>query len=252
MAKIAFTVLITALIVGGGVYFLQKQSRNVVAEKPVQADEGSKLVQANATTTEETRELIPHGYVIADKLFFSPTLGLSFTGQLKTLEFKNDEFRAQDWPGVIKVFQKNSGQDVISAIQEVVKKGGGNVDECDFTVNEQGNGNAYVMVTPKIAYEPSSAELLTFRKKTNPEIKTVSNYNKFCENNIECQWDKQSLVQAHNQKVCSSYAVSNSYHDGSYFQFSTEASGSDNFVYVHSEVGGGDASWIGHIDVFPK
>lgn len=244
--KIILTVFFTSIITVGVFYVWQNQTLNNSLDS---AANQSQFQSLQSDMDKEIREILPRGYVIADQLFFSPALGLSFTGQLKTLEFKDDQFRAQDWPGVIQVFQKKSGQDIIDAIKEIVKNEGQNPDDCNFDITAQNNGNATVAVKAQEAYEPTEAELFDLRKKQMPELKTLDDYRKYCAQSPECGWDKDSLIQAFNEKYCSAYAVSTGYHDGSYFQFATEGNGSDTFVYVHDEVNGGDRSWIGHLDL---
>jgi hypothetical protein len=244
--KIILTVFFTFIISLGVFYVWQNQALN---SSLLSAGNQSEATSLQPNMTNEIREILPRGYVIADQLFFSPALGLSFTGQLKTLEFKDNKFRAQDWPGVIQVFQKKSGQDIIDAIKEIVKKEGKNPDDCSFDIVTQNNENAIVEVKAQKAYEPTEAELFALRKKQMPELKTLSDYRKYCGQSPECGWNKASLIQDFNQKSCSAYAVSTRYHDGSYFQFSTEGNGSDTFLYVHDEVGGGDRSWIEHVDL---
>lgn len=246
-SKTILAIIITALVAGGGVYFWQNQNKLLV--------NNSLGIVKNSGQSEPTKiggeikEIIPHGYVIADQLFFSPSLGLSFTGQLKMLKFENNKFRVQDWPGVIQVFQKKSGQDIIGAIKEIVKNEGKNPDDCSFDITEQNNGNAIVAIKAQKVYEPTESELFALRKKEMPELITLNDYRKYCGQSPECSWYKDSLIQSYNQKYCSAYAVSTGYHDGSYFQFATEANGSDTFLYVHNEVNGGDRSWIGHVNL---
>jgi len=245
--KIILAIVIAALITGTAVYFWQNRNKPQGNIAPTIVTNSGQSDQTNFGG--DIREILPHGYVIADQLFFSPALGLSMTGQLKTLKFENNQFHAQDWPGVIQVFQKRSGQNVVDAIKEIVKNKGKNPDDCSFDITEQNNGNATVTVKAQKAYEPTEAELFALRKKQTPEIKTLNDYHKYCGQSPECNWDRDVLIQAFNQNYCSEYAVSTSYHDGSYFQFATEANGSDTLLYVHNEVNGGDRSWIGHVDL---
>ncbi|MDO8571530.1 MAG: hypothetical protein Q7R79_02535 [bacterium] len=244
VTTILVTALVSILVTSLGLSFAFTLVRDKNA--PVESSKG-----VEAPTPSLVREIINVGYVIGDRLFFSPALGLMFSGQLKNLTFINNEFRATDWPGVIEVFSKKSDQNVIDAIKEVVKNEQKNPDDCEFEMNES-DGVAAVSVKPKASAVPTENELFSRIKKDHPEIQTLKVYRAFCETTPECELVQDSLAQVRNEKYCSRYAVSNAYHDRSNFLFSTRDAGSDTFVYAHSEVGGGDMSWFDYVHLLPK
>jgi|GEM_PF-7046364 len=231
-------------------YFWQDYDKVLVPEvpsvEPTSVESIDTINTDSQSNLSDIRELIPRGYIIDNRVFFYPTLGLLFTGDLKTLEFEGSSFNEPDWSGVIQVFQKSNTQSLLEAVEEAVSNEGVDVNNCDFKT-DWSDGNGFVKVSPKTIYEPTEEELFALRRISHPELETLDDYREYCIQNLECTWDKEDLVQANNQKVCSKYVVSNGYHDESFFQYSIEGLGSDTFVYVHYEIGGGDRSWIGQI-----
>jgi len=245
LLTIIVTALITAVVSGGGVYFWQNQEQTSV-NTPVSTTESQDQTIVKESNISGVREIFPNGYVINDQLFFSPTLGLAFTGVLKTLKFENNLFTTTDLPGFIQVFQNKDKEAILETIKEVVKNEGKNPDDCRFFTKEI-SGKAEVHVVPKETYEPSEAELFALRQKTNPELKTLDDYRKFCNESPECLWDKDSLLEANTVKYCSKYAVFTTNDDDASFQYATEGAGSETFVFIDFNQSGGERSWIGHL-----
>lgn len=187
----------------------------------------------------EVKELTPHGYVIRNEFFYSPVLGLSFSGHLDGLVFKDAQFTSPSWDGSIKVFARNGGQATIDAIKGLVKNEGKNPENCSFDTTEDA-GEISLTVRPTSVYKPTDEELFSAYRKDHPEIKTVSDYRAYCKSadaGPTCSTLALALVDAYNENVCSSYAAPEDYHRDGHFQFPLSDSANSTYIYVQNGSG---------------
>jgi hypothetical protein len=202
------------------------------------------------TKNSNSREIAPGVVVTNNTSLQAPALGISITGQLSSVHFKNNEFRTTDFPGVIKVLKKQDNRDFLATIKEMVATEEKKPEDCLFEVNTPAASNDQtVTIRAKTDYEPTEQELFEYEKSQFSELTSIQDYREFCERSGPwCSQTRDGLVQSHHQNLCSSYAISLSYKDANYFQFDP-AAGNEHFVYVHYETGGGDRPFIERVEL---
>lgn len=208
------------------------------------------LVVNRPIKSSDSREIAPGVFVTKNASLQAPALGISITGQLRSVHFDNNEFRTTDFPGVIKVLKKQDNKDFLATIKQMVATEGKNPNDCLFEVYTPAASNDQAMtIRAKTDYEPTEQELFEYEQSQFSELTSIQDYREFCERSGPwCSQTRDGLVQSYHQSLCSSYAISLSYKDANYFQFDP-ASGNDHFVYVHYETGGGDRSFIETVEL---
>ncbi|MBN2086770.1 hypothetical protein JW758_00310 [Candidatus Peregrinibacteria bacterium] len=244
--KIIIIIVITALISGGSVYLWQNQKESQNTNSNFISDEIANQTNKEGEKNSEVRELYPGGYIINNRLFYSPELNMSFRGMLETLKFEDNKFTAETQPGVIEVLKKEDGQRVDDFIMELMENEGGNPDICKIDWFQDGS----FRIETKEPYIPTEDELLNAIKENNPNLNTLDDYREFCSNNsLECTWNETSFDDKYLRENCSKYAKSSR---GGYFQYATEASGSNIVLFINVNSNkSGDASWIQKVDLMP-
>lgn len=202
----------------------------------------------------ENIKLLSNGYIIDNELYYSPEMKLVVYGLLDGLHYDGKGFSVCKECGYDISLLPQTGMPYTpsSYIEKLIKDSGGSLNACKIVKVSSNNTGAKYVISTKNDITLSSDEIYAKAKGLHEgqTFKTKKDYEDFCKNNPECNYDEATVEATMAGSLCSSYVNHPVFKGESYLLFRMDGDeistnkDTANILFVNSVGGNGGMSAI--------
>ena len=241
---LTIAMIVSLPFIGGYIGYISAPEKIIeIASSTASYDTEDK--QTTSEIKEKVRLIKPDGFIINDELFFSPTMGLLFSGLLQDISFTGSGFancfREGCSKNIISILPYDNNLTPSEFLLEFIKETG--VDPAQCKIEKLPKANPYsddYAIYPKKDIEVTEQDLLDYSQNNHSEavIKSLAEYQTYCKENLGCDFIEENIVQQKIFSLCSKYANTGSV--GGYNRFMFPISGQTEALFVSFDGGNGD------------